>query len=103
MRLKQVFGGRSFLFYDQEDSMEEQQGENRGRKMVASKKIILLKMLHYDFIREFQELGYPVDESEIHSWLLSDANDPGFQLMTGAEICEFVATQVWLRKTWRKK
>ena len=31
-----------------------------------------------DFICEFQELGYSMDESEIYSWLMSDANDPGF-------------------------
>ena len=33
-------------------------------------------------IHEFQELGYSMDENEISTWLNSDSNDPGFQLMT---------------------
>ena len=36
----------------------------------------------HEFIFEFQELGYSMDENEISTWLNSDSNDPGFQLMT---------------------
>ena len=35
-----------------------------------------------EFMHEFQELGYSMDENEISAWLNSDSNDPGFQLMT---------------------
>ena len=31
-----------------------------------------------EFIHEFQELGYSMDEIEISTWLNSDSNDPGF-------------------------
>jgi len=34
-----------------------------------------------EFIHKFQELGYSMDENEISTWLNSDSNDPGFQLM----------------------
>ena len=45
-----------------------------------------------EFIHEFQELGYSMDQNEIHTWLNSDANDHGFQLMNDEEICEHVIT-----------
>ena len=41
-----------------------------------------------EFIHEFQELGYSKDENEISTWLNSNANDLGFQLMTDNEICD---------------
>ena len=41
-----------------------------------------------EFIHDFQELGYSIDDNEISTWLNSDSNDPGFQLMTDDEICE---------------
>lgn len=34
-----------------------------------------------------------MDEGEIQSWLNSDANDPGFQLMTDYKICDHVASE----------
>ena len=46
-----------------------------------------------EFIREFQELGYSMDENEISTWLNSDSNDPGFQLMIDDEICEHVLSE----------
>ena len=45
------------------------------------------------FIHEFQELGYSIDENEISTWLNSDSNNPGFQLMTDDEICEHVLSE----------
>ena len=35
------------------------------------------------------------DESEICSWLNSDANDPSFQLMTDDEICDHIASEAF--------
>ena len=35
-----------------------------------------------EFVRKFQELGYSINENEIHNWLNSDSSDPGFHLMT---------------------
>ena len=46
-----------------------------------------------EFIHEFQELGYSIDENEISTWLKSDSNDPGFQLMTDDEICDHVLSE----------
>ena len=46
-----------------------------------------------EFVREFQELGYSMDENEIHTWLNGDSSDPGFQLMTDDEICEHVLSK----------
>ena len=46
-----------------------------------------------EFIHEFQELGYSIDENEISTWLNSDSNNPGFQLMTDDEICEHVLSE----------
>ena len=43
-----------------------------------------------EFVCKFQELGYSMDENEIHTWLNSDSSDPSFQLMTDDEICERV-------------
>ena len=40
------------------------------------------------FTPEFQELGYSMDENEISTWLNSDSNDPGFQLMTDDKLCD---------------
>ena len=31
-----------------------------------------------EFIHEFQELRYSMDENDISAWLNSDFNDPGF-------------------------
>ena len=45
------------------------------------------------FILELQELGYSMDENEISTWLNSDSNDPGFQLMTDDEICDHVLSR----------
>ena len=42
---------------------------------------------------EVQELGYIMDENEIHTWLNSDSSDPGFQLMTDDEIPEHVLSK----------
>ena len=72
------------------DSMEEQQGqssEHGGEQEDNSTKDV-----DGDFHHEFKELGYSKGESDIHSWQMSDANDPSFQLMTHDEICEYVAT-----------
>ena len=46
-----------------------------------------------EFVCKFQELGYSMDENEIHTWLNSDYSDPGFQLMTDDEICEHVLSK----------
>ena len=46
-----------------------------------------------EFMHEFQELGYSMDENEISTWLNSDSNDPGFQLMTDDEICDHVLSE----------
>ena len=46
-----------------------------------------------EFIHEFQELGYSMDENEIGTWLNSDSNNPGFQLMTDDEICDHVLSK----------
>ena len=43
-----------------------------------------------EFIHEIQELGYSMDENEISTWLNSDSNNPGFQLMTDDKICDHV-------------
>ena len=47
-----------------------------------------------EFIHEFQELGYSMDDSEISTWLNSDSNDTGFQLMTDDEICDHVLSEL---------
>ena len=39
-----------------------------------------------EFVREFQVLGVSLDEDGVCTWLESDNNDPGFQLMTDEEI-----------------
>lgn len=31
-----------------------------------------------DFVRDLQEIGVMIDEEEVHNWLESDNNDPGF-------------------------
>ena len=31
-----------------------------------------------EFVCEFQELGYSMDENEIHTWLNSDSSDPTY-------------------------
>ncbi len=46
-----------------------------------------------EFIHEFQELGYSMDENEISTWLNSGSNDPAFQLMTDDEICDHVLSE----------
>ena len=46
-----------------------------------------------EFIPEFQKLGYSIDENEISTWLNSDSNDPGFQLMTDDEICDHAISE----------
>ena len=46
-----------------------------------------------EFMHEFQELGYSMDANEISTWLNSDSNDPGFQLMTDDEICDHVLSE----------
>ena len=46
-----------------------------------------------EFIHEFQELGYSMDENEISSWLNSDSNDPGFQLITDDKISDHVLSE----------
>ena len=46
-----------------------------------------------EFVCKFQELGYSMDENEIHTWLNSDSSDPSFQLMTDDEICEHVLSK----------
>ena len=45
------------------------------------------------FTPEFQELRYSLDENEISTWLNSDSNDPGFQMMTDDEICDHVLSR----------
>lgn len=47
----------------------------------------------HEFIPEFQELGFNMDENEVNSWLNSDSNDPGFQIMTDDEICDYVMSE----------
>ena len=52
-----------------------------------------------EFIREFQELGYSIDENEIRTWLNSDSNDPGFQVMTVnvcLSTCMCICTMLYL-------
>ena len=46
-----------------------------------------------EFIHEFQELGYSMDENEISSWLNSDSNDPGFQPITDDKISDHVLSE----------
>ena len=46
-----------------------------------------------EFIDTFQELGYGMDEYEISTWLNSDRNDPGFQIMSDDEICDYVSSE----------
>ena len=46
-----------------------------------------------EFIDTFQELGYNMNEDEISIWLNSDRNDPGFQIMTDDEICDYVTSE----------
>ena len=46
-----------------------------------------------EFIHEFQELGYSMDENEISTWLNSGSNGPGFQLIADDEICYHVLSE----------
>ena len=46
-----------------------------------------------EFISDFQELGFNMDQDELDGWLSSDSNDPGFQLMTEDEICDHVMSE----------
>lgn len=39
----------------------------------------------------FQELGLTAESEEITTWLESDVNDPGVQMLTDSEICDFVS------------
>ena len=39
----------------------------------------------------FQELGLMVECDEITTWLASDVNDPGVQMLTDTEICDLVS------------
>ena len=43
-----------------------------------------------DFVREFGEIGFSLNEEDVRNWLESDSSDPGFQLMTDDEICSHV-------------
>ena len=38
-------------------------------------------------------MGYTIDKNEISTWLNSDSNDPGFQMMTDDEICDHVLSE----------
>ena len=43
-----------------------------------------------ELVHKFQVLGVNLHEDDVCTWLESDSNDPGFQLMTDEEICSHV-------------
>ena len=74
VRLKHLiytsFGGRSFLSHRAKRILWK---SNKGRstKIVVSRKTILLNLLIFC---EYQKLEYFMNDGEIHSWILSNAN-----------------------------
>lgn len=42
-------------------------------------------------LQSFQQLGLTVESDEITTWLASDVNDPGIQMLTDSEICDLVS------------
>ena len=43
------------------------------------------------FKEVFQQVGYEVNDEEVHEWLTCDMDDQGVQMLTDSEICQLIS------------
>ena len=50
-----------------------------------------MRNIYLNSRKVFQQVGYEVNDEEVHEWLTCDIDDQGVQMLTDSEICQLIS------------